>query len=164
MVFELYYVSFGQAIASFAPNELLASLLVPMFFLFVVAFCGVVVPYPALPYFWRSWMYWLSPFKYLLEGLLGVAVHGIPVICRPNEFARFAPPPGQTCQSYTLEFIAKAGGYVQDGAGGLCEFCQYASGDEFVSFCFLSPFLSRDFSSLSLSKLHPKFCCPAHPF
>ena len=50
MMFELFYVGFGQAIASFSPNELLASLLVPVFFLFVVSFCGVVVPYAALPY------------------------------------------------------------------------------------------------------------------
>ena len=48
-VFEVFYVSFGQAIASFAPNELLASLFVPIFFLFVVSFCGVVVPYAGLP-------------------------------------------------------------------------------------------------------------------
>ena len=50
MLFEIYYVGFGQAIASFAPNELLASLLVPVFFLFVVSFCGVVVPFAGLPY------------------------------------------------------------------------------------------------------------------
>lgn len=50
MLFELFYVSFGQAIAAFSPNELLASILVPVFFLFVVAFCGVVVPFAGLPY------------------------------------------------------------------------------------------------------------------
>lgn len=133
MLFELFYVGFGQAIASFSPNELLASLLVPMFFLFVVSFCGVVVPYVALPHFWQSWMYWLTPFHYLLEGFLGVAVHGLKVECAENEFARFAAPPGQTCQSYSQQFIARAGGYVQTGAGGICEFCQYATGDEFVS-------------------------------
>merc|ERR1719214_365048 len=46
LLFELYYVSFGQAIASFAPNALLASLLVPIFFLFVVSFCcgGTTTP------------------------------------------------------------------------------------------------------------------------
>lgn len=59
-LFGLFYLGFGQAIASFSPNELLASLLVPVFFLFVVSFCGVVVPYAGLPYFWRSWMYWLT--------------------------------------------------------------------------------------------------------
>jgi hypothetical protein len=31
MLFELYYIGFGQAIAAFSPNELLASILVPVF-------------------------------------------------------------------------------------------------------------------------------------
>ena len=75
-------------------------------------------------------MYYLSPFTYLLEGFLGVALHNRPVICASNEFARFTPPPGQKCQSYTKAFIAKAGGYVQDGMSGMCEFCQHANGDE----------------------------------
>ncbi len=50
MLFEIFYVGFGQAIASLSPNDLLASILVPIFFLFVVSFCGVVVPYAALPH------------------------------------------------------------------------------------------------------------------
>ncbi len=119
--FELFYVSMGQAIASFAPNDLLASILVPFFFLFVVAFCGVVVPYAGLPYFWRSWMYWLSPFHYLLEAILGTLTHGVTVTCSQNELAKFSAPPGQTCASYTQAFIAEVGGYVQTGADGLCE-------------------------------------------
>ena len=50
MLFEIFYIGFGQMIAAISPNELLASLLVPVFFLFVVSFCGVVVPYASLPY------------------------------------------------------------------------------------------------------------------
>src|ERR1700750_2625375 len=100
MAFELFYLGFGMAIASFSPNELLASLLVPVFFTFVVAFCGVVVPYAALPSFWRSWMYWLTPFKYLLESMLGLVVHNVPIQCEPQEMAMFRAPPGQTCDSY----------------------------------------------------------------
>ena len=133
MLFEVYYVSFGQAIASFSPNELLASLLVPVFILFVISFAGVVVPYAALPYFWQSWMYWLSPFRYLLEGFLAAATHGVPVLCAENEFARFTPPRGMDCANYTSAFVRQAGGYVQTAADGMCEFCQYANGDEFVS-------------------------------
>ncbi|MCJ1270506.1 hypothetical protein MMC22_010403 [Lobaria immixta] len=132
MLFELFYTGMGQAIASFSPNELLASLLVPIFFLFVVSFCGVVVPYPALPHFWQSWMYWLTPFHYLLEGFLGIAVHDRELVCAANEFARFYPPPGQTCQSYAEAFIRTSGGYVQNGTDGLCDFCQYANGDEYA--------------------------------
>ena len=132
MLFELFYVGFGQAIASFAPNELLASLLVPLFFLFVVSFCGIVVPYAALPYFWRAWMYWVTPFHYLLEGFLAVAVHDQPVVCQTNEFARFTPPAGQTCQEYARRQVMAMGGYVQTGADGICELCQYKNGDEFA--------------------------------
>ncbi|KAL8970742.1 MAG: hypothetical protein Q9183_001377 [Haloplaca sp. 2 TL-2023] len=133
MLFEIYYVGFGQAIAAFAPNELLASILVPLFFLFVVSFCGVVVPFAALPHFWQSWMYYLTPFRYLLDGFLSVAVHDRPVICEESEFARFSAPPGETCDSYTQAFIAQAGGYVQTGVNGICEFCQYRNGDEFAA-------------------------------
>jgi len=131
LLFELYYVSFGQAIAAFAPNELLASLLVPLFFLFVVSFCGVIVPAMQLPTFWREWMYWLSPFHYLLEAFLGAAIHDQPVECTDEEFARFRPPPGLSCQAYTQPTIEQAGGYVRQGVDGMCEFCQYATGDEF---------------------------------
>ncbi|KAG5981708.1 hypothetical protein E4U55_002633 [Claviceps digitariae] len=146
LLFELYYVSFGQAIAAFAPNDLLASLLVPIFFLFVVSFCGVVVPAMQLPTFWREWMYWLSPFHYLLEGFLGVAIHDQPVQCTDQEFARFRPPPGLSCQEYTQSTIEQAGGYVRQGADGLCEFCQYATGDEFGrSFSVYYDHIWRDF-------------------
>ena len=131
ILFELYYVGFGQAIAAFAPNELLASLLVPIFFLFVVSFCGVVVPPQQLPEFWRSWMYWTTPFHYLLEAFLGAAIHDQPVRCKESEFARLTAPEGQSCMSYLMPYIDQAGGYVQTGADGICEFCQYKNGDEF---------------------------------
>ncbi|KAI1334283.1 ABC-2 type transporter-domain-containing protein [Xylariaceae sp. FL0016] len=131
VLFELYYVGFGQAIAAFSPNELLASLLVPIFFLFVVSFCGVVVPPLQLPAFWREWMYWLTPFHYLLEAFLATAIHGQPVRCSEDEYASFAAPPGQSCDEYMGPYIAEAGGYVQTGDGGLCQYCQYATGDEF---------------------------------
>ena len=138
MLFEIYYVGFGQAIASFSPNELLASLLVPIFLLFVISFAGVVVPYAALPYFWQSWMYWLSPFRYLLEGFLAVATHEVPVQCAASEFARFSPPRGVSCENYTQAFVQEVGGYVQTGGDGLCEFCQFKDGDQFVSLTAVS--------------------------
>lgn len=132
MVFTVFYPTFGQLIASFSPNELLASLLVPAFFTFVVSFCGVVVPYATIPTFWRRWMYWLTPFHYLLEGLLGVITHDVPVRCSPSEFAHFSPPPGQSCSSYAGPFARRRGGYVQSEPDGSCAFCQYASGNQFA--------------------------------
>jgi ATP-binding cassette, subfamily G (WHITE), member 2, SNQ2 len=136
IAFELYYLGFGLAIASLSPNELLASLLVPVFFTFAVAFCGVVVPYTALPTFWRSWMYHLTPFKYLVEAMLGLVVHDVPVKCSDSELAIFSPPTNQTCAAYLKPYIAQAGGYVQKMPKGMCGFCQYANGDEYVGFPF----------------------------
>ncbi|KAL4929375.1 putative ABC transporter [Aspergillus undulatus] len=134
MLFELYYVGFGQFIASISPNELFASLLVPCFFTFIVAFCGVVVPYMAMPTFWQSWMYWLTPFHYLLEGFLGVLVHEIPMQCVEREEAFFSLPPGQnSCQDYAGPFVSQATGYVQDAGGGMCAYCLFSNGDEFAT-------------------------------
>ncbi|PYI14241.1 ABC transporter [Aspergillus violaceofuscus CBS 115571] len=133
MLFEAFYIGFGQFIAAFAPNELFASLLVPTFFTFVVSFCGVVVPYTALVHFWRSWMYWLTPFHYLLEGFLGVVTHNVPVRCVSREESLFSPPPGSTCQDYAGAYASQAGGYVHDAADGLCAFCQYVDGDVFAA-------------------------------
>ncbi|KAJ5928919.1 CDR ABC transporter [Penicillium verhagenii] len=133
MLFECFYVGFGQFIAAFAPNELFASLLVPTFFTFVVSFCGVIVPYVALPHFWQSWMYWLTPFHYLLEGFLGVVTHNVPVRCVEREEAHFSPPSGLTCQQYAGPYAQEAGGYVSDAGNGMCAFCQYSTGDEFAA-------------------------------
>ncbi|CAO2655641.1 Nn.00g044440.m01.CDS01 [Neocucurbitaria sp. VM-36] len=146
MLFEIFYLGFGQAIASFSPNELLASLLVPLFFTFIVSFCGVVVPYAGLPSFWQSWMYWLTPFKYLLEGFLALLLRGQEIRCDTTEMAIFPPPPNQDCQSYAGQFAQQSGGYVQTQPDGNCGFCQYATGDAFAaSFNVFPKYIWRDF-------------------
>ncbi|KAF3025191.1 hypothetical protein E8E15_002689 [Penicillium rubens] len=132
MLFEVYYIGLGQFIAALAPNELFASLLVPTFFTFIASFCGVVVPYPALPHFWQSWMYWLTPFHYLLEGLVGVITHNVPVRCIDREESRFSTPAGMNCQDYAGSFAEKAGGYVRDAGNGMCSFCQYSTGNQYA--------------------------------
>lgn len=136
MLFEMYYIGLGPFIAALSPNELFASLLIPCFFTFIVSFCGVVVPYQAMTHFWKWWMYWLTPFHYLLEGLLGVIVHEAPVRCIEREEAAFTAPPNSTCEGYSASFAREAGGYVYTASDGLCRYCQFADGDQFV--CFFS--------------------------
>jgi ABC-type multidrug transport system ATPase subunit/ABC-type multidrug transport system permease subunit len=150
MLFEVFYLGFGQAIAAFSPNELLASLLVPLFFTFIVSFCGVVMPYQSLPSFWQSWMYWLTPFKYLLEGFLGLLTQGQEIVCETREMAIFPPPPGQDCQTYAGQFAQEAGGYVEALADGNCGFCQYATGEAFAaSFNVFPQYIWRDFGKFT---------------
>ena len=76
-------------------------------------------------------MYHLTPFRYLVEGLLGVLLHKLQVECADSEYARFSPPPNQSCQDYTQQFVQRSGGYVRE-RNGLCLFCQYADGDQYV--------------------------------
>lgn len=78
-------------------------------------------------------MYWLSPFHYLLEGMLALVTNGVPVRCETSELAKFSAPPGQTCQSYAGPYAQQAGGYVTTIDGGLCGFCQYRDGNQFAA-------------------------------
>lgn len=148
MIFELFYVGFGQFIAAFSPNELFASLLIPCFFTFVVSFCGVVVPYASMIHFWKSWMYHLSPFTYLVEGFLSVVTHNVPVRCVSREESTFTPPPGSNCQDYAGSFAQQVGGYVRDAGNGLCAYCQVADGDSYVCFPSYLPYIAIPYRRL----------------
>jgi hypothetical protein len=76
----------------------------------------------------------LTPFHYLLEGLISDVVHDQTVSCTTNEFARIIPPPGQTCQQWIGPYIDQIGGYLQDPLNStVCEFCRFANGDQYVS-------------------------------
>ena len=96
-------------------------------------FCGVLVGPTAMPGFW-IFMYRVSPFTYLVEGLLSVSVAEAPVNCAANEFLHFDPPAGQTCGQYMTPYIAQVGGYLNDkSATKACEFCQVASTDAYLA-------------------------------
>ncbi|KAK0566531.1 ATP-binding cassette transporter snq2 [Tilletia horrida] len=145
-IFSLYWSTFATALAVISPNPLLASVLFSTFFSFVIIFCGVVQPPPQLPYFWRVWMFPLSPFSWLVESLVGNAVTGIPVRCTAQEYNVLRPPPGQTCDAYlsafstSLQTLESGGqvtaidsGYFTTLPDGTCGYCQFRDGDQFLS-------------------------------
>ncbi|PBP22865.1 hypothetical protein BUE80_DR006226 [Diplocarpon rosae] len=130
VLFELFYLGLGQGIAAFSPSVALASFFIPLFFMFVISFCGIAVPFFALPHYWK-WMYHVTPFTYLLEAMLGLVIHKVPVVCSRDELAIIPSPPGSTCAEYLGSYIRQAGGYVQTLPDGLCGYCQFANGDQF---------------------------------
>lgn len=132
VLYELFYLGLGQGIAAFSASEALASFFIPLFFMFVISFCGIAVPFFALPDFWK-WMYHVTPFTYLLEAMLGLVIHDVPVICSRDELAIIRPPPWSTCHEYMSSYVMHAGGYVQTLPDGFCGYCQFANGDQFVS-------------------------------
>lgn len=126
----------------------------------VVSFCGVVVPYAGLIHFWRSWMYWLTPFKYLLEGFLALLLDGQQIRCETSELAIFPPPPGQDCQTYAGQFAQQSGGYVQTQPDGNCGFCQYATGNAFAaSFNVFPRYIWRDFGKSQFRRYKSSTAC-----
>jgi ATP-binding cassette subfamily G (WHITE) protein 2 (SNQ2) len=132
VLYELFYLGLGQGIAAFSPSEALASFFIPLFFMFVISFCGIAVPFFALPKYWK-WMYHVTPFTYLLEAMLGLVIHKVPVVCSRDELAIIRPPPGSTCDEYMSSYVMQAGGYVQTLPDGFCGYCQFSNGDQFVS-------------------------------
>jgi len=64
-MFEAWVSTFGQLIAGIAPTEQSARQLIPMLFVFVVLFCGVLQPYSYIPEFWH-FVHFASPFTWLI--------------------------------------------------------------------------------------------------
>lgn len=64
-MFEIWLSTFGQLIAGLAPTQQAASQLIPIFFVFVVLFCGVLQPFSKIPEFWH-FVHFASPFTWLI--------------------------------------------------------------------------------------------------
>jgi len=107
--------------------------LLPFFLVSMEAFNGSLMPYSQMPVYWR-WLYWVSPFRHYLAGMLGVILHGQPVECDPVELVAFLAPEGQACGQYAAEYLRSHAGYLVDAAAmGMCEFCRAATGDDFLA-------------------------------
>lgn len=134
LICELFSVTLGQMIAALTPNPFLASLLNPFIIITFSLFCGVTIPKPNIPKFWRSWLYELDPFTRLISGMVVTELHGLPVACRDVEFNTFPIPSGETCGSYAEKFMSVAPGYLRNlTATDSCDYCAFSVGDEFYA-------------------------------
>ena len=132
LVCELFSVTLGQMISALTPNSFFAALLNPFVIITFVLFCGVTIPKPNLPKFWRAWLYQLDPFTRLIGGMVVTELHDAKVTCDPHEYNNFPIPDGQTCGGYAAKFMETAPGYIRDlNATGSCDYCAYSVGDEF---------------------------------
>ncbi|KAG9531363.1 putative ABC multidrug transporter, partial [Aureobasidium melanogenum] len=103
-----------------------------LMFSLTLIFCGVLVGPNVMPGFW-IFMYRLSPFSYLVDGMLATAVANTNVICASNEYLRFSSPAGQTCGQFMGPWIAKYGGYLQNNQTSECQFCQISDTNSFLA-------------------------------
>ncbi|KAI8376507.1 ABC-2 type transporter-domain-containing protein [Radiomyces spectabilis] len=133
IVFLLYSVSLGFMIAAFSSTPPMAAVINPFFTSILILFAGIMQPPSAMPYFWRSWMYWLDPYHYLIEGLVVNVMDSVPVVCGSNDFIQINAPPNQTCGQYMANYFSSGGlGYLEDpNATGTCNYCQYSAGNDY---------------------------------
>ena len=70
LITELFSVTLGQMIAACTPSSFIAVLLNPFLIITFSLFCGVTIPQPQIPKFWRAWLYQLDPFTRLIGGMV----------------------------------------------------------------------------------------------
>lgn len=101
-------------------------------FTLTLVFCGVLAPPGSFPGFW-IFLYRVSPFTYLVEGMITTGLANQAVTCADNEFLTFQPSAG-TCGQYMQPWISQAGGYLLDpNATSDCQFCSISDTNSFLS-------------------------------
>ncbi|SMQ53521.1 unnamed protein product [Zymoseptoria tritici ST99CH_3D7] len=132
LVTEFFSVTLGQTISALTPSTFIAVLLNPFIIIVFALLCGVTIPKPQIPGFWRVWLYELNPLTRLISGLVSNELHDRVVNCQPFEFNTFTAPEGQTCGEYMSDFFAMGGpGYIADNSTSNCQYCAYRIGDQF---------------------------------
>ncbi|KAL7309594.1 ATP-binding cassette transporter snq2 [Mucor circinelloides] len=138
--FVFWAVTLGFVIASVAENPTMAAVVNPLIISMLILFAGFMQPEKAMPRFWSSWMYWLNPFHYFIEGLATNELSHINVRCTDKDLLKFLPPPNQTCRDYTNNFFSYgAPGYIDNPDAvqpELCGYCSFNSGEEFYTTTF----------------------------
>jgi ATP-binding cassette, subfamily G (WHITE), member 2, SNQ2 len=134
LITEIFSVTLGQAVAALTPSPFIAALTNPFIIIIFALFCGVTIPRPQIPGFWRAWLYQLNPFTRLIGGMVVTEMHGRAVECTTAELNHFTSPAGQTCGEYMAEFFKIGGpGYIVNNNTQNCEYCAYKVGDEFYT-------------------------------
>lgn len=99
---ELFAVTMGQAVAALAPTIYAAAMTNPFLLVIFSLFCGVTIPKPDMPRFFRVWLYYLvrgslvppsttdvltvlvqNPMTWLIAGLVTNELHGLEIRVRP---------------------------------------------------------------------------------
>ncbi|WPG98335.1 Hypothetical protein R9X50_00112400 [Acrodontium crateriforme] len=132
LITELFSVTLGQTVSALTPSTFIAVLFNPPIIIVFALLCGVTVPKPQIPGFWRSWLYQLDPFTRLIAGLVSTELHDRPVVCTAAELNSFTAPAGESCGEYMSAFFAAGGpGYLVNNATEACQYCAYKVGDQF---------------------------------
>ena len=131
--FMLFTSTFTDMVVAGMDSSETAGNLGQLLFSLTLIFCGVLASPDALPGFW-IFMYRVSPFTYLVSGMLSTGLAHVEVECSEVEYLTFNPTPPNTCIEYLQPFIDAAGGYVQNPqATSDCRFCTVGDSDVYLT-------------------------------
>ncbi|KAH8080244.1 ABC-2 type transporter-domain-containing protein [Filobasidium floriforme] len=133
--FMVFSGTFGYLMIAAVDLPEIAGAIMNLLFVMSLVFCGVLAPPSTLPGFWK-FMYRVSPFTYLAEGMLVTGLSQVSVTCSDREIVRITAPPGQTCVGYLADYISTAGGYLVSSSTSPseeCLFCPLSTSDDFLS-------------------------------
>lgn len=83
----------------------------------------------ALPSFW-IFLYRVSPFTYLVSGMLPVGLANAPISCSTEKLLHFSPPSLTNCSTYLSPYIKEFGGYLIPDSMNWTTECVFCSGSE----------------------------------
>ncbi|KAJ5993916.1 CDR ABC transporter [Penicillium sp. IBT 35674x] len=104
LTFVLFSITFAHLAIAATEKPETAGNIANLCFSLTISFCGVLAGPGAYPHFWIL-MNRISPFHYLLSGLLSLSIGGGRVICLEQEFLHFEPRPDMTCGEYLGDFF-----------------------------------------------------------
>ncbi|KAF9555496.1 pleiotropic drug resistance ABC transporter [Agrocybe pediades] len=131
VAFPIYYTTIALAVASLCPTAEISGLMYSFLFTFVFTFEGVLQPFHQLG--WWRWMYYVTPYTYLIEAIVGQVMGHQPINCSDKELLTLQPPSGQTCEGFMSQYISNRGGYLTNPqATSGCLFCPYRTTDEWM--------------------------------
>jgi ATP-binding cassette subfamily G (WHITE) protein 2 (SNQ2) len=129
IAYPFFYTTLSAMSAALAPNPEIGALVYSLFLTFTFTFNGVTQPFRFLG--WWKWTYHVSPFTYLIQGLVGQTLGRQRIECAPKEYAIAQPSSGQSCSAFFAQFIQQSGGYLSNpDAMSDCSFCSARTTDE----------------------------------
>ncbi|KAJ7128069.1 ABC-2 type transporter-domain-containing protein [Mycena filopes] len=129
--FMLFTSSFSQMLVAGSETAEAAGNIGNLLFSFTLLFCGVLASPKVLG--WWIWMYRVSPFTYLVGGMLATGIANTEVHCSSIEILTVDPTAGLSCKDYFAPYMSFAGGsLLNPNATSGCQFCSVAETNVFL--------------------------------
>ncbi|KAK2926203.1 AAA ATPase domain [Fusarium oxysporum f. sp. vasinfectum] len=135
LTYEIFQVLLGLFMMALSPDLGAAGNVL----VFIVCTCnwfnGIIVPYSQIQVFWRYWLYYLSPFTYLLGGMVTAVTSSVGVSCSSADLTVFTAPANETCSSYVSKWALSASAQLlnPDASGDdYCQVCRWTTGTQFL--------------------------------